>query len=121
MVVITLFAVLISILYDRIELGIIATIGGFITPFLVSQGDGNWLVLFSYLTILNVGLIILAYYKRCGCHALCFLFYAGHLSRLGIYENRYHGLIMGAPAPFLYPVPTDECDHHVLRKQIKSI
>jgi len=64
MVVITLFAVLISILYDRIELGIIATVGGFITPFLVSQGDGNWLVLFSYLTILNVGLIILAYYKR---------------------------------------------------------
>ena len=64
MVVITIFAVLISILYDRIELGIIATVGGFVTPFLVSQGDGNWLVLFSYLTILNVGLIILAYYKR---------------------------------------------------------
>jgi uncharacterized membrane protein len=64
MVVITIFAVLISLLYDRIELGIIATVGGFITPFLVSQGDGNWLVLFSYLTILNVGLIILAYYKR---------------------------------------------------------
>jgi uncharacterized membrane protein len=64
MVVITIFAVLISILYDRIELGIIATVGGFITPFLVSQGDGNWLVLFSYLIILNVGLIILAYYKR---------------------------------------------------------
>jgi uncharacterized membrane protein len=64
MVVITIFAVLISILYGRIELGIIATVGGFITPFLVSQGNGNWLVLFSYLTILNVGLIILAYYKR---------------------------------------------------------
>ncbi|HEY8734585.1 MAG TPA: DUF2339 domain-containing protein, partial [Puia sp.] len=64
MVIITVFAVLISILYDRIELGIIATVGSFITPFLVSQGDGNWLVLFSYLTILNAGLIILAYYKR---------------------------------------------------------
>jgi len=64
MVVITIFAVLISVLYDRIELGIIGTVGGFITPFLVSQGDGNWLVLFSYLTILNVGLIVLAYYKR---------------------------------------------------------
>jgi uncharacterized membrane protein len=64
MVIITIFAVAISILYDRIELGIIATVGGFITPFLVSQGDGNWLVLFSYLTILNVGLIILAFYKR---------------------------------------------------------
>jgi hypothetical protein len=64
MVVITIFAVLISILYDRIELGILATVGGFITPFLVSQGEGNWFALFSYLSILNAGLIVLAYYKR---------------------------------------------------------
>ena len=64
MIIITVFAVVISILYDRIELGILATIGGFITPFLVSQGDGNWFVLFSYLSILNAGLIVLAYYKR---------------------------------------------------------
>ncbi len=64
MVIITIFAVLISVLYDRIELGILATVGGFITPFLVSQGDGNWFALFTYLTILNAGLIVLAYYKR---------------------------------------------------------
>ncbi len=64
MVVITIFAVLLSVLYDRIELGIIATVGGFVTPFLVSTGDGNYFVLFSYLSILNAGLIVLAYYKR---------------------------------------------------------
>ncbi|MBS1598166.1 MAG: DUF2339 domain-containing protein [Bacteroidetes bacterium] len=64
MIIITAFAVLLSILYDRIELGILATIGGFITPFLVSNGEGNYVVLFSYLCILNVGLIILAYHKR---------------------------------------------------------
>jgi uncharacterized membrane protein len=64
MVIITVFAVLISILYDRVELGILATVGGFITPFLVSNGDGNWLVLFTYLSILNAGLIVLAYHKR---------------------------------------------------------
>ena len=33
-------------------------------PFLVSQGDGNWLALFTYLCILNTGLIFLAYFKR---------------------------------------------------------
>ena len=64
MVIITIFAVTLSVLYDRIELGILATVGGFITPFLVSNGDGNWLALFSYLAILNSGLIVLAYYKR---------------------------------------------------------
>ncbi len=64
MIVITVFAVLLSIFYDRIELGILATIGGFITPFLVSNGAGNYVVLFSYLCILNAGLIALAYAKR---------------------------------------------------------
>jgi len=64
MVVITVFAVLLSILYDRIELAIIASVGGFIAPFLVSNGEGNYVVLFTYLSILNAGLIVLAYYKR---------------------------------------------------------
>ncbi len=64
MIVITVFAVVLSVLYDRIELGIIATIGGFITPFLVSNGEGNYVALFTYLAILNAGLIVLAYYKH---------------------------------------------------------
>jgi len=64
MVVITVFAILLSIFYNRIELAILATTGGFITPFLVSTGQGNYMVLFTYLCILNAGLIVLAYYKR---------------------------------------------------------
>ncbi|HXB45450.1 MAG TPA: DUF2339 domain-containing protein [Puia sp.] len=63
-VVITVFAVMLSVLYDRMELGIIATVGGFITPFIVSTGNNNYFALFSYLSILNAGLIVLAYYKR---------------------------------------------------------
>ncbi|HVX52427.1 MAG TPA: DUF2339 domain-containing protein [Chitinophagaceae bacterium] len=64
MVLITIFAVLLSILYNRLELAIIATVGGFITPFLVSNGQENYIALFTYLSILNAGLIVLAYYKR---------------------------------------------------------
>lgn len=64
MVVITIFAVLLAILYNRIELGIIATVGGFVAPFLVSNGQENYIALFTYLAILNAGLIVLAYYKR---------------------------------------------------------
>jgi uncharacterized membrane protein len=64
MIIITLFAVILSVLYDRPELGVIATVGGFITPFLVSNGSGNYIALFTYLSILNAGLIFLAYYKR---------------------------------------------------------
>jgi uncharacterized membrane protein len=77
MVVITAFAVILSILYDRIELGILATIGGFITPFLVSKGEGNYIVLFTYIAILNAGLIVLAFYKRWQpLHFIAFVFTA---------------------------------------------
>ncbi|MES1159235.1 MAG: DUF2339 domain-containing protein, partial [Bacteroidota bacterium] len=57
MLVITVFAVALSLLYDRQELAIIALAGGFITPFLVSNGSGNYKILFSYLLILNTGLL----------------------------------------------------------------
>jgi uncharacterized membrane protein len=63
MLVITAFSVILSLLYDRQELAIIALAGGFITPFLVSNGRGNYVVLFSYLLILNTGLLVIAYHK----------------------------------------------------------
>lgn len=46
MVVITAFAVALSQLYNRQELAIIALIGGFATPFMVSSGSGNYKSLF---------------------------------------------------------------------------
>lgn len=64
MIVITAFAILLSLLYNKIELAIIATIGGFITPFLVSNGSGNYITLFTYLLVLNIGLLVLAYFKK---------------------------------------------------------
>lgn len=63
MLVITAFSVLLSMLYDRQELAIIALVGGFITPFLVSNGRGDYASLFTYLLILNTGLLVIAYNK----------------------------------------------------------
>jgi uncharacterized membrane protein len=63
MIVITAFAVTLSLLYNRQELAIIALLGGFLAPFLVSTGQGNYKVLFTYLVILNSGLLIIAYNK----------------------------------------------------------
>ena len=63
MIVITIFAVVLSLLYDKQELAIIALIGGFLAPLLVSTGTGNYKVLFTYLIILNCGLLLIAYNK----------------------------------------------------------
>ena len=64
MIVITTFAVILAVLYDKMELAVIATIGGFLTPFLVSTGHGNYIVLFTYLIILNIGLLALSWFKK---------------------------------------------------------
>ncbi len=64
MVFITGFAVLLSILYDRKELAALSVIGGFATPLIVSTGEGNYIILFTYLLILNCGMLVLAYFKK---------------------------------------------------------
>jgi uncharacterized membrane protein len=63
MAALTAFAAVLSLLYDRQEVAIIAMAGGFTAPFLVSNGSGNYAVLFSYLLLLNTGLLIIAYRK----------------------------------------------------------
>jgi uncharacterized membrane protein len=64
MVVITVFAVALSLLYNKLELAVIAVAGGFIAPFLVSNGSGNYIVLFTYLVVLNLGILSISYFKK---------------------------------------------------------
>jgi uncharacterized membrane protein len=77
MLVITAFSVLLSLLYDRQDLAIIALVGGFVAPFLASNGSGNYKILFGYLLILNAGLLVIAYNKAWRLlNALAFAFTA---------------------------------------------
>ncbi|MES2566109.1 MAG: DUF2339 domain-containing protein [Bacteroidota bacterium] len=64
MLMITGFAVFISILYDRVELAALSIIGGFATPFMVSTGQGNYMTLFVYVLILDAGMLVLAYLRK---------------------------------------------------------
>ncbi|MEN3322378.1 DUF2339 domain-containing protein [Mariniflexile soesokkakense] len=64
MVVITSFSVLISVTYNRQELAVLSLIGGFAVPFMVSTGSGNYIILFTYITILNIGILAISYFKK---------------------------------------------------------
>ncbi len=64
MVVITGFTIVLSLSYNRVELAVLAILGGFGSPFMVSTGEGNYVVLFTYVLILNIGMLVLAYYKK---------------------------------------------------------
>lgn len=64
MVFITVLAVMFSIAYNRVELAIVSLLGGFASPFMVSTGEGNYIILFTYVLILDGGMLALAYFKR---------------------------------------------------------
>jgi uncharacterized membrane protein len=82
MVMITAFSVLIAVSYNRMELAILSLIGGFAVPLMVSTGSGNYQVLFTYIAILDLGILAIAYYKKWNLvNVLAFVFttllYAG--------------------------------------------
>ena len=64
MTIITAFSVIMAVGYDRQEIGIIALLGGFVTPFLVSKGEGSYVSLFSYVLLLNLGAMALSWFKN---------------------------------------------------------
>ncbi len=64
MVMITILASSMSIVYDTKWLSVLALVGGFLTPFLLHRGSGDHVALFSYITLLNLGLLSVAFYKR---------------------------------------------------------
>lgn len=94
LVVLTILMSVLSVLYNRRELAVIALVGGFISPFLVSDGAGNYLVLFTYVSILNGGMLGLSFYKKWGelpivCFVATYLILLGYSSvgDLDLVEN----------------------------------
>ncbi|ERJ57673.1 DUF2339 domain-containing protein [Sphingobacterium paucimobilis] len=64
MVMITMFSTFVSMAYNRQELAVMSVIGGFAVPFMVSTGHGNYHVLLTYITLLNVGMLTISYFRR---------------------------------------------------------
>ncbi len=96
---ITSFAVVFSLAYNRIELAILSILGGFASPFMVSTGEGNYVVLFTYILILDSGMLVLAYFKKWNlvniiCYALTILLFGSWLSTK--FDGENSSMIIGA-------------------------
>lgn len=63
MVVVTAALIALSLARDSQRLGILALVGGYLTPLLVSTGQDAQIPLFSYLILLNAGLLSMAVAK----------------------------------------------------------
>jgi len=61
---ITLLCILISYFYDSEILNIFSLSGGFLAPMMISSGESNYLFLFSYLTVLNIGMLVIVFLKN---------------------------------------------------------
>lgn len=64
MVLITAATVVMSVRYDSKTIAIFATVGGFLTPALLSTGKDNQTGLFTYILFLDLGVLALAYFRN---------------------------------------------------------
>ena len=64
MTLITILSVVLSIIYDKKEIAIIGLIGGFTSPFMVQGETENYVAFFTYIAILNSGMLILSFFKK---------------------------------------------------------
>ncbi len=75
MIVITVLACVLALRYDTKWLAVLGLVGGFLTPVLLSTGQDNQIALMTYMTVLNAGLLVIAFYRKWDLlNALGFLF-----------------------------------------------
>jgi uncharacterized membrane protein len=63
MVVIALAAAVLAVAQNALVLAVIGFSGGFLAPILTSTGGGNHIALFSYYTVLNLGVFAIAWFR----------------------------------------------------------
>lgn len=63
LVAVTAFSAILAITQDSLALACVAAMGGFAAPILTSTGAGNHVALFSYFTLLNAGILTIAWFK----------------------------------------------------------
>jgi len=63
MVLFTIFTVFSALKYNQQVIAIIGLAGAYSVPFLLSDGSGKVLILFTYMSIINIGILVIAFKK----------------------------------------------------------
>jgi len=61
---ITLISILLSYYYKSEILIIFSLFGGFLAPLMISNGQGNYPFLFTYISVINIGMLAIAFLKK---------------------------------------------------------
>lgn len=94
------FAVLLALLQDSLALAAVAALGGFAAPVLASTGSANHLFFFAYLTVINLGIVVIAWFRAWRLlnviGFVCSIFLAAAWG-----EKYYQPLLFNIAEPFL--------------------
>lgn len=64
MTAVTAGAVLLAVRLDALPVAVLGLVGGFLTPPLLTTGQDNQIALFTYVSLLDAGVLAVAYFKR---------------------------------------------------------
>jgi len=64
MIVVTAAGVALAVRYKAVVVASLATLGGFMTPFILSTGVDNQATLLTYIFLLNAGILAIAYFRN---------------------------------------------------------
>jgi len=85
---VTATGISLAVLQDALPIAVLSTLGGILTPVLLSTGEDRAEALFVYLGILNLGVLGAAFYRR--WRALDLLAYAGTILLYGAWFSSYY-------------------------------
>ena len=92
-VCVTALAIALAVVHNAMPIAIIAVLGGFLSPVLISTGENRPVALFSYVALLNLVALGAAYYRR--WRPLELLCFAGTALLYGAWFEKYY---LSAPA-----------------------
>ncbi len=63
-IVVTVFAILLSVRYNASSIAFMGFLGGYLNPILLSTGENQQVALLTYIAILDLGILIVAFFKN---------------------------------------------------------
>ncbi len=100
LIFLTTISALFAVLQDSKSLAVLSILAGFAAPILLSTGEGNHVVLFGYYSILNLGVLLIAWFKQWRIlNLLAFFFTFGIGTMWGV--SRYYSEFFQTTEPFL--------------------
>lgn len=63
MLIFTIFTVIAALNYNKQIIALIGLVGAYAVPFLLSEGNGQVVILFTYMAIINIGILVITFNK----------------------------------------------------------